>query len=395
MTTRQIHKIESIAEKKIDEIQRMEYDKYHHLFELTIKLIKKQSVLMYGGTAINDLMPKSLKFYGETELPDIDVFAINGKAVAQHMVKQFKRRGFGFASFREALHENTYKVYVEGIQVLDVTSVPESIYRRISRGKVKGSLGLYMANPEYLRSTLHDMMAHPWDAYRWPKVYKRLMYFYKTTPMKSCGKRPAAIDKRNIPAEAEEAFMKWAREGGYVFFGGPEVDNEYFDMVFREDRDIIITGDKPVKKYAEELIAKLPAQIRADFEIGKVYDGDDLFAFDHVFITYKNKKAFGIYKYKYCISYVEIDNIRIASFQGMCYIYMSMQFSARQHHKTQDMKCIASMLGRIQLKIMDNSTKPSKKKVLNQFVLTCYGPYEGLVTLRRKQMERMFEKKNA
>ena len=395
MTTRQIIKIESIAERKIDEIQRIEYEKYHHLFQLAAKFIKKHRVLMYGGTAINDLMPKSQKFYSDTELPDIDVFAVNAKSVAKHMVKEYKKRGFEFASFREALHENTFKVFVEGIQVLDITNVSESVYKRLARGKLKGSMGLYLANPEYLRSTLHDMMAHPWDAYRWPKVYKRLMYFYKVMPMKKCSHIPVPNIKHHIPEEAEEVFMKWAEEGEYVHFGGPEVDKEYFDKVLRYDRDIIVTVGKNVKAHAEELISKLPQDIRSDFTISKVYDGDDLFAFDHVFVMYKGHKAFGIYQYKYCLSYVTLPNIRIASYQAMCYIYQSMQFSTYEHHKTDLIKCIMRMLGSIQLQIMDNATKSSKKKIMNQFVLTCYGPYEGLVTLRRKQMERMFDKKNA
>lgn len=395
MTTRQIDKIESIAERKIDEIQRIEYNKYYHIFQLAVKLIKKHRVLMYGGTAINELMPKSLKFYSEMELPDIDVFAVNAKSVAQHMVKEYKKRGFEFASFREALHENTFKVFVEGIQVLDITDVSESVYKRLSHGKVKGSMGLYLANPEYLRSTLHDMMAHPWDAYRWPKVYKRLMYFYKVMPMQKCSKLPEAVTKQHIPQEAQDAFMKWSQEGEFVHFSGPEVDKAYFDVIYREDRDVIITGNKNVKEHAEECINKMPHEIRSNFSISKVYAADDLFAFDHVFIMYKNHKAFGLYKYNHCVSYVTLADIRIASYQAMCYIYQSMQFSSHKHHKTQLIKCIIKLLGNIQLKIMDSATKPSKKKILNQFVLTCYGPYEGLVTLRRKQMERMFEKKNA
>jgi len=51
--------------KKQDSIQQHQYEKYISLFEIAIKFLKKQDrVLMYGGTAINSLMPKRYKFYG-------------------------------------------------------------------------------------------------------------------------------------------------------------------------------------------------------------------------------------------------------------------------------------------------------------------------------------------
>ena len=66
----QLKKIKSMAEKKALELEELQYEKYNVYFKSAIKFLKKEKVLMYGGSAINDLMPAKYKFYSERSLPD-------------------------------------------------------------------------------------------------------------------------------------------------------------------------------------------------------------------------------------------------------------------------------------------------------------------------------------
>jgi hypothetical protein len=389
--SRQVEKIESIAERKIEEIQDMEYEKYNYLFRLAIRFLKKENVLMYGGTALNELLPDKLKFYGKNELPDIDVFAIDARKVAMHVVHEFQNRGYSFASFREALHENTYKVFVEGIQVLDITNISQATYKRLVKGHIRSkTMGLKIANPEYLRYTLHNMLSHPFDAYRWPKVFKRLAYFYTTFPMKSCNLSFLPVPKRksHVPQEVIEKFKTWVKNNDFVLFGGPEVNQLFFggNLHTYHHHDIYVSGTDSLTTYAQEFISVLPPALRRDVSLSDVYPGDELMITDHIHVNYKGKKAFGIHKNNVCISYVENNGFRIASFHTLCATYMGMALSPYKHQRTDTIKCIIHALGGMQMSLLK---KPSKMKALNQFVLTCDGPYAGLVTLRRKQMERM------
>jgi hypothetical protein len=378
--------IESIADKKVRDIELLEYHKYKKHFELAVTFLKKEKILMYGGNAINDLMPKRLKFYEEMSLPDIDIFAVNGKKLAARIVKKFQDRGFQYCGFKEALHENTYKVFIEGLQILDITDISSSIYKKLSTGRIKGDHGIYIANPEFLRMTLHLLMAHPFDAYRWPKVYKRLVHFYKQFPMKKCVTMQSLDTSYHIDERLVELFNGWVHKNGYVFFGGPEV-MRYLALPYSDERRDIFVWDNDIVKVAQDFMLTIPDHIRRDLDLGisKLVKDDTLFVSDHVFITSRGRKLFGIYMTDYCTSYVNIGGFKIASFHTLCETYMSMSFV----DSSERINCIIHNLGAMQTALIK---KPSKKKILDQFVLECYGPFETQATLRRKQIDRIMKR---
>lgn len=389
--SKKINKVERIAQKKVDEIEKLEYQKYNKYFTQAVQFLKKEKVLMYGGNAINDLMPKKLKFYEEQSLPDIDIFAVNAEQVAIRIVKKFQKMGYTYSGYNEALHENTFKVFVEGMQILDITDISPSLYKKLSIGKVKGEHGLYIANPEFLRMTLHMLMAHPFNAYRWPKVYKRLVYFYKTFPMKKCQVKqpPAKTTTREIDPLLVDAFKQWIYKNGYILFSGPEVAKHYGNTSSSDQRNIYVATDDVVKS-AQEFLLTIPQDVRTanNITISSLFPDDKMFVDDHVFITARGRNVFGIYKTAECLSYVDIktDKVRIASFHTMCETYMSMAFV----DKSEQVMCMVKLLGNIQNELLK---KPQNKIVFDQFVLECYGPYEGQATLRRRHIERIVNRR--
>ena len=50
---KQLKRIENIAEKKNEEIERKNYEKYSYLYDICLKFLKKYDILLYGGSAIN------------------------------------------------------------------------------------------------------------------------------------------------------------------------------------------------------------------------------------------------------------------------------------------------------------------------------------------------------
>ena len=71
----QIKKIEKIAADIEKEEEHEQFTKYRKIFDDAIAYIKTKRVLLYGGTAINDLLHVKDKIYGAEVLPDIDVFS--------------------------------------------------------------------------------------------------------------------------------------------------------------------------------------------------------------------------------------------------------------------------------------------------------------------------------
>jgi hypothetical protein len=377
-------RIESIADKQVKHIEEMQYMKYNTYFKQVVAILRKEKVLLYGGTAINSLLPKKYKFYPEASLPDIDIFARNAKKVATRIVRIFEERGHKYASMREALHENTFKVFIEGVQILDITHVDAATYKILAKGKKKTDIGLYTTNPEFLRMTLHQLMSQPFDAYRWPKVYERIQNFYTAFPIKAC--KDLTFKKFHIDADIVATFREWVNTKKYIYVDGAEVRKMYFNIPSIADDDrksILVTGDN-VATIAQEFIALLPKALRDTYgiSVSDVSSHNDTLMSPYVYITQHGKRIFGIFSVNTCTSYVKKDTLRIASFHTLCSFFLRLTFiepSVSSH------QCMSQNLGIVQVDMIKH---PTKKKVLEQFVLECYGPHEGQITLRRKQLER-------
>lgn len=358
-----VHRIEEIAKIKETELEEAQYEKYHDIFDTAIRALKRMRVMMYGGLAINDLLPEKLKFYPPRKLPDIDVFAVNAVDVAKQVVQYFKKHGYPLASFGPALHHGTFKVYVDGLQVVDVTNIAEKAYRHLVRDSVKGPHGLNIINPEYLRMTLHYMLSSPNDVHRWSKVYQRLVAFYEAFPVKKPKSGP--IIKSKIPQDIYDAVTKFITSNEYVLFG--------------DDGTRYILADGDVLSVATKLAQEVPS-----LEVGELYASDDI-APTHVVVTYKRKKVLWIYQTNSCMSYVTVDGHRVASVDTLITMYLQLALSTFKHHNRDALRRIADMTT---LSLLASMKTHSKRKQLQQFVLTCYGTQPGVATLIRKKHEK-------
>ena len=61
------------------------------------EFIKRKKLICYGGTAINNILPKKAQFYDKKfELPDYDVFSPNAIDDAKELTDIFYKKGFLF-----------------------------------------------------------------------------------------------------------------------------------------------------------------------------------------------------------------------------------------------------------------------------------------------------------
>lgn len=380
-----LRKIEKIAEEKAEEIERQNYEKYKDLFDKTAKYLKSQKVLLYGGYAINELLPANLKIYKEGELPDIDFFTYQPKEVAAYLVKRLRKTGLDTASFSEALHPGTYKVFVHGLQVADITGISKTAFLRLSKNSVVASNGIRIVDPQYLRMSLHMLMSQAVDSHRWSKVFKRLIAFYKVFPPKMC---TLPKEGREIPREITNALYEKIQENQYVLFGAKEL------QLMLDKKDVFVGSKLPpiqilVDADPEDVATKFMKDLQnlgATFTM-TVVDKDE-FIPKHVFLMYKKRKVLGIYMANACVTYNEINQMRVASIHTMLRMYLSMSLSSCPHFKgaADDIECITSSLSYLQQKSIHR-----KRKVLKEFVSDCYGSQAGLITLRREKVLRFRE----
>ena len=409
----QLVRIERLAEKKAEELEAVNYTKYAPLFEVAIAYFAKKPVLMYGGSAINDLMPAKFKFYGDSVLPDLDVFVSEEKteAVAQGLVNAFIKKGYTLAAYRPALHENTLKVFAEGVQIADISGVPKKAFAVLKKGSVISSLGIPIANTQFLRWSLHALLSQPYDAHRWKKVYERIVNFYQKFPPPRCdvgaaisvaapapGARNEAADRIGgvTDARIHDTVSHFVRDNGLVMFGfdavrlfAPKNFGKRAVAAKNQPMFNLLVSEEP-RKVAYEIVRTLRAEGGADFSDPELFKvsveySADTFVPTHVFVFYKKRIVCGIYAADTCLSYVSHDGYKIASLQTMIRMYMSLMLSVYPHHADQTPACVANALAWVHLSLVKS---PSRKKMLEQFLLECYGDQAGLFTLRRQMLER-------
>lgn len=378
-----LRKIEKIADKKAEEIERKNFTKYKEIFNKATKYLKNQKVLLYGGYALNELLPAHLKIYKEEALPDIDFFSYKPKEVAQHLTDRFRKDGLDTASFTEALHPGTYKVFVHGLQVADITGISQTAFRRLSKNSVVSSNGIRIVDPQYLRMTLHMLMSQAVDSHRWSKVFKRLISLYKVYPPKMC-KLPKTT--KDIPQQIVNTLYEKIQQKQYVVFGARELQ-----LMF-DERDVVaaphvpsiqILVDADPTDVATNFLEHL--QKMGDFFAVKVFDKDD-FIPKHAIVTYKQRPIVGIYMASACVTYNVVNEMRVASIHTMLRMYLSMVLSTYPHFKkaTDELECITSSLSYLQQNMVHR-----RKKVLQELVTDCYGSQAGLITLRREKILRV------
>jgi len=401
----QMARLQEIAERKASQIDKSNYQKYNPLFQELAAYLKSQKCLLYGGMAINELLPARLKFYGDSVLPDIDVFAQDGKALANRVVAHFRSKGHDFTSASEALHPGTFKIYAEGLQVLDISSLDATSYKRLAKGAVKLSSGLKTADPQFLRMTLHILLSQPRDSHRWSKVLQRIVAFYDAFPVKAKCKNQ---ERENTPDLS--GARDWLVSHECVLCG----TDALADVFKASGNDFAIARIKGVpplaalvnsasnasaaatrattthlplvtpEDAAKECIARLSSP-SAYAIVSYIADG---FLPAHVIVTHKptREPVIGIYEAPACVSYVEYGKARVASIHTLLRLLLSHVFSSYKHARlaVAAYECLANMLTVVMLDTLTGN----KKRLLQQFVVKCYGYQPGLVTMRRNRVKR-------
>lgn len=380
---RQVKQMEKIIDKKVAELDRENYEKYIDVYRTAIRFLKNQPVLMYGGLAIHEIMPKDLKIYDEYTLPDIDVFTYKPGELTKELATYMKKNGYELTTYGEALHEGTMKIYSQGVQLVDMTYITKSAYQRLMKKSVMSSLGIRVVDPQYLRMSLHKMLAVS-NIDRWPKVFKRLVNFYKAYPPSKCAFTNALDNSASIPKELIDAIYNAEPMQTAVFMGAKEVaDIMEKDISAFKGMPPIIALVSDVHKTASDLSKHLKD---FDLDYSITFKADEQSPLPaHVFLTYKKKKIALLFDAMYCVTYNEYKSRRVASIHTILYIYLAMLCSTYKHfdQMIDSLECVANAISLLHLDSLS-----SKRKLLKQFATECFGLNEGMATLRRARLLR-------
>jgi hypothetical protein len=379
-------------------------DDIKKIIKIVEDFIEKKNLICYGGTAINNILPKQDQFYNkDVEIPDYDFYSWNALSNAKELVDVFIEEGFVEVEAKSGQHHGTYKVYVNFIPVADISYVPKELFNAIKKEAIRVA-GILYAPPNLLRMGMYLELSRPdGDVSRWEKVLKRLTLLNQHYPLSAqqCShidfQRKLTSENESKTDEIYETIKNTLMDQGVVFFGGYTLSlySQYMPHQLRKrlekipDFDVLseeplITsqivkerlGDIGVKNVK---IIKRPAVGEIIAPHYEIRVGADVIAF--------------IYEPLACHSYNVIKqngyDIKVATIDTMLSFFLAFLYANRPYYDKNRILCMSKYLFEVQEK-----NRLEQKGLLKRFSINCMGHQETVEEMRAAKTEKFAELKD-
>lgn len=370
------------------------------------KFLIHKKLVCYGGTAINNILPKNAQFYNrEYEVPDYDFFSPNAAEDAKELANIYAKEGFTDIEAKSGVHYGTFKVYVNFVPVADITEMHHELFAAIQQDSILRA-GIRYAPPDYLRMSMYLELSRPaGDVSRWEKVLKRLVLlnkFYPIKPSVDCKKVNFQRGLQNIRSkELSDKIFYTVRNSfiyqGAVFFGGYASNlyakympkdtrrllnqtNPDFD-VLSEDIDLCATiveeelknnGIHKVNRVRHEAIGEIiPARI-------ELRVGEDTVAFIYEPIACHNYN-------KIMVQGLEVN---VATIDTMLSFYLAFIYANEYKQFRTRILCMAKFLFEV-----EQHNRLEQRGVLKRFSMNCIGKQPSMIDLRMEKAQKFHELK--
>ena len=385
-----------------------------NIIDVLEKFIHDKKLVCYGGTAINNILPKEDQFYNRNiEIPDYDFFSPNAMNDAKELADIYFKQGFSSVEAKAGVHYGTYKVFVNFFQIADITQIDSKLFSSLKKNAVIKE-GILYSPPNFLRMAMYLELSRPsGDISRWEKVLKRLNLLNKNYPLKAINCDPDSFAKslsarsynkqyfhekdkiqdviKSVAAAASSSSDKLVLIGGYAFSLYSRYlkhqeraylsENPIFDM-------LSFNPDKTAKLIKEKLEA---ADIR-DVSIEKKPSVSEYLS-THYEIKIGSQPIVYLYKPLACHSYntIKVDNkiYRIATIDTMLSFYLLFLYIDRPYFNPKRILCMCEYLFKIQQK-----NRVKLHGILRRFSVTCYGKQKTIEDIRNEKTEQFKRLKN-
>lgn len=364
--------------------------------------LRKKQLICYGGTAINNILPKQDQFYNtDIEIPDYDFYSLNALNDAKELVDIYVANGFQEVEGKSGQHHGTYKVFVNFIPVADITYIPKELFNAIKKESIKVA-GILYSPPNLLRMNMFLELSRPaGDISRWEKVLKRLTLLNKNYPLSA--KQCATVQFQRQMADSEyadniyENVQRTLIDQGVVFFGGYALSmySQYMPKNLRHQLEKIpdfdVLSEEPI------LTAQIVKERLADINVKNVKiikrpGVGEVIAPHYEIKIGKDTIAF-IYQPLACHSYNIVTDdgydVKIATIDTMLSFWLAFLYANRPYYDTDRIVCMAKYLFDVQEK-----NRLAQKGLLRRFSINCMGHQETVEEMRAEKAEKYNELKD-
>jgi len=182
--------IDNLADKKKLEMDHEKLMLINGISDVILPFIRKRRIIVYGGSAFNEILPPAARFYSSDANPDYDCFSINALRDARDLADSLHKNGFNHVHVKRAIHDQTFRVFAEFVSVADISMISKEFYESLlalaRRDYDLRRLPFIPAPLTFLRFAMYNEMSKPRESSRrWHKVFARLALFNKYFPMKA------------------------------------------------------------------------------------------------------------------------------------------------------------------------------------------------------------------
>jgi len=371
------------------------------ILKLVEDFIFRKKLILYGGTAINNILPKFDQFYDkDIELPDYDFFSKNALEDAKELADIYYKEGYLDIEAKAGVHMGTFKVFVNFIPIADITQLNPVIFDEISKDVIKVN-GLRHCPANFLRMNMYLELSRPsGDVSRWEKILKRLILLNKHYPLKT-QQQCTSVDfqrKMNADMNTSEKIYVTTRDAlinqGVIFFGGYAVSlysrymSESEQHVVKRIADFDVLSEEPekcaliVKERLEDEGFKRIKTIHHP-EVGEIVP-------ECIEINVEGEVVAFIYKPIACHSYNTINmdeqEVNIATIDTILTFYFAFIYAKRPYYNVERLLCMAKFLFDV-----EQRNRLAQKGLLKRFSINCYGKQKTLEDMRAEKAEKFKE----
>ena len=373
------------------------------IISIVENFIKDNKLICYGGTAINNILPKRDQFYNfDIEMPDYDFFSSNAMQDAKKLADVYKKKGYDEVLATAGTHYGTFKVFVNFIPVADITQMSKEVFDVIQKEAINVAQIKYTP-PNFLRMLMYLEISRPGgDVSRWEKVQKRLNMLNKNYPLKlkSCASKNLQASfkiSNDKTMKIHKCIRDAVTDNGYIFFGGYATylysrymsdsirkkftrEGSLFDILAKDiNKAAIVIKERLMDKYIDNKNIKI-------IEHPPVGSITLQIVPEHIEIKVHNQTVCLIFKPVNCHSYneIEVDKVKykIATIDTMLSFFLSFIYSKRSYFNRERILCMADFLYNVQQK-----NRLSQKGILKRFNIDCYGTGVTKEDLRQEKSD--------
>jgi hypothetical protein len=406
LVQKQLEALASAADEA-EEIQK--YDAAHnpeiqYALDIIERFLVKKQRICYGGTAINAILPKSLKFYNpEKDLPDYDFFTPDPDTDIKGLVKDLQAAGFTDVVERVGIHAGTHKILVNFLPVADMTYLQPELYKKLHKRSVVKE-GIHYCDPDFLRMLMYLELSRPkGQVQRWPKVYERLVLLNAAFPPKPC-RLPieTLVGRVLIPGVIRQELLRYVIDNKRILVGADVI--ALYDWLISKRRKIHPTVQWFLKQQGM-LVFLSPEAERDANRLKEIFSSEETelkelpekkeLVPQRFLVTFRKMPLCMIVQENACHSFTTLKlhkgkTLMVGSLDTMITLYFSLAiFTEDEKYLEFLMTCLCQKLLEMNILLQKKGTVGS----IPAFSIECTGYQKGFATLLKEKFQRIAREK--